>query len=354
MPFTATIDCINRPDRIVAINMPPVGSSTTLWTGVFSYQNPCSRVFLFTGLACGHGNNQPRYFLDSYSFSTGLWTQWVGPVGCPIFESLPHGTWRVRGQNPIEVNGSGCEGGHVSVYNNLQQWIGYLGTYVGAPMDTSNIVVTGPTQQNEVTAKYIETYGTLNNALFNYDETPKLSTFGTKNYDRWWIAIFEHGGQNRYGGPGWTFGFIPNDEINLRDVWVSAGFDKFEPITSGVTYEVQFAVAGQCNQYWVQASLPYFGVCTQGMPCREAFEEPEVSLSPNPANDAFRLSSFDTGAYGSGQHLSIHDLNGRVVKEFAQANQEYFDVSDLSNGLYLVSLWEGESRKKTFKLSIVR
>lgn len=352
-PFTATNNCYNNPDRIVAINMPPVNYPVTLWTGAFTYQDPCNRIWEYATLSCGNGGNQPRYFLDFFDFNSGVWVQWAGPVGCPIFD-VPHGAWRVRGQNPIEANGSGCDGGHILVYNNAQQLIGWLGTYVNAPMLTSNVVVIGPTQQDEISAKYKETYGTLNNALFNYDEIPKLNTFNTENYDRWWIAIFEHGGQNRYASQGWTFGFIPNNEINLQTVWAQATGGDFEPITSGVTYEVQFAVAGHCNEFWVQANLPFFGVCVEGMLCREVFEEHEISLNPNPANNAFRLSGLDMDASNSDQRLSIYDLSGRVVKEFVQVKQEDFDVSDLSNGLYVVRLWEGERSKKTFKLSVLR
>ncbi len=353
VPFTATIDCNSNPNRIVAINMPPVSSPTTLWTGIFDYKDACNRLWVNSSYNCGNGGNQPRYFLDLFDFGTRLWTQYVGPVGCPIFE-VPHGTWRVRGQNPVESNGSGCDGGHVLVYNTNNQWIGWLGKYDNAPMVTSNVVVTGPTLQNEVTAVYKETHGTIGNALFNYDETPKLNTQNTRNYDRWWIAIFEHGGLNRYGTLGWTFGFIPNDEINLQAVWINAGFDHFEPITSGVTYEVQFAVASQCNQSWVQANLPFFGVCTEGMPCREVFEEAEINLIPNPASISFKLSGFEMDASISSQHLIIQDLSGRVLKEFAQVNQGNFDVSDLPNGVYVVNLLGGETHPKTFKLSVVR
>jgi len=351
-PFAITLNCSNN--RITAINIPQVNSPTPLWTGAFTFEDPCNRVFVYPTY-CGNGSNQPRFFLDRFNFDTKTWLQWAGPVGCPVFD-VQHATWRVRMQNPIEVNGSGCEGGHVRIYNDNDQWIGWLGTYENAPMITSsNVVVAGPTTQNEVAAKYKETYGIIGNARFNYDEIPKLNTFNTKNYDRWWIAIYERGGQNRFGGLGWTFGFIPNDEINLSAVWsaVTNG-GTFAPVTSGVTYEVQFAVAGQCNQFWVQASLPFFGVCIEGMPCREVFMEPDISLNPNPANTAFRLSGLDLNTSNPDQRLTIYDLSGRIVKEFLQVNQEDFNISDLPIGLYVVSLWEGERRIKTLKLSIVR
>ncbi|MFN0213915.1 MAG: T9SS type A sorting domain-containing protein [Saprospiraceae bacterium] len=352
-PFTATIDCINYPNRIVAVNMPPVNSATRLWTGTFVFENPCRRVF-WSANGCGNGANQPQYYLERYDFATGTWNNFAGPQKCPTFSNLPHGTWRVIGQNPIESNGSGCEGGHILVYNVLEQWIGYLGTYINAPKVVSNVVVTEPTLQNEIAATYIETYGTLDNALFNYDETPKINTTGTINYDRWWIAIFERGGQNRYGGLGWTFGFIPNNEINLQTVWsqVTNG-GSFAPITSGVTYDVQFAIMGQCNSEWVESGISNFGVCPEGLLCKGVFEESDISLAPNPANSSFHLSGIDMNDPGSNYHLKLLDLSGRVVKEFTQVSSDELDVSDIPNGLYAVSLLDGERQVKTFKLSIV-
>lgn len=353
LPFSATVDCINHPNRVVAVNMPPVNSATTLWTGAFKYENPCRRLFLWGNGQCGNGSNQPLYTLERFNFGTGVWSTFAGPQTCPTFSNLPHGTWRVKGQNPIEENGSGCEEGHILIYNTAGQFIGYKGTYTNAPTVTSTITVTEPTLQSEINATYIETYGILDNALFNVDETPKMNTTGTINYTHWWIAIFERGGQNRYGGLAWTPGFIPNNEIDLKVVWNQAGFPDFDYVSNGVTYDVQFAIAGPCNPVWIESPITNFGVCP-GMNCREVFEDSDMSLSPNPANTTFRLSGLDLSADNSNLHLRIMDLSGRIVKEFAQVNQDEFDISELSNGLYLVNVLEGENHKKSLKLSVAR
>ncbi len=335
-----------------------MGGSAPLWTGTFNYVNPCRRTFFHSNLNCGNGADQPQYFLDVYNWTSKAWTQWVGPVGCP-YGNVPHGTWRWRAKNPIEQIGSGCNEGHILVYDNplpFGNWIGYLGTYNGAPTYTSNITVAGPTLQNEVKAKYKETIGNLNNALFNYNETPKLDTKGTINYDRYWVAIYELGGQNRSTG-SWYFDFIPNDEINLLDIWKTAFGSNatFEPYnTTTIKYQVQFAAMGPCNSSgWVEAALPTFGVCTSALMCRGAFEEQEVEVNPNPASSTFHLDNFQPEVTQD-YRLTVTDLSGRTVKEYTDLTTTDFDVSDMSDGLYMVTLWKKDAVVKTFKLSVVK
>ncbi len=47
-------------------------------------------------------------------------------------------------------------------------------------------------------------------------------------------------------------------------------------------------------------------------------------------------------------------MNGRIVKSFEYLGSPGFDISDLANGLYIVSIWENGNRLHTTKLSIVR
>ena len=353
--LTASVDCITN--TVSVTGMPTVSSPMPLWTGAFIYQNPCGRVFQYATLGCGNGSNQPRYFLDRYNWTTKTWSVYAGPTGCPTStNNLPHGTWRWRGENPIEQNGSGCATGHILVYNNLGQTIGYLGTYNGAPSYTSNVTVTGPTLASEVKAKYKETIGNLTNALFNYNEIPKIDTKGTINYDRYWVAIYELGGQNRSTG-SWYDGFIPGDEINLLNIWKAAFGPNatFEPVnTTSITYQVQFAAMGPCNSAgWVEANLSNFGVCTSAIICRGAFEEQEVEVNPNPASSTFHLDNFQPEVTQD-YRLTVTDLSGRTVKEYTDLTTTDFDVSDMSDGLYMVTLWKKDAVVKTFKLSVVK
>ncbi|MFN3173420.1 MAG: T9SS type A sorting domain-containing protein [Phaeodactylibacter xiamenensis] len=47
-------------------------------------------------------------------------------------------------------------------------------------------------------------------------------------------------------------------------------------------------------------------------------------------------------------------MNGRIVKSFEHLGSSGFDVSDLTNGLYIVSIWEDGKRLLTTKLSVVK
>ena len=58
-----------------------------------------------------------------------------------------------------------------------------------------------------------------------------------------------------------------------------------------------------------------------------------------------------THTYSSATFCKQHS---RLVKDFGQISQPDFDVSDLSNGLYIVGVWKDGNRIQTTKLSIVK
>jgi hypothetical protein len=95
-----------------------------------------------------------------------------------------------------------------------------------------------------------------------------------------------------------------------------------------------------------------FAVCPAGLGCRIA-EDEDIRLYPNPANNSFQLHNFDIDP-SKQQLIVLMDMNGRTVKSFEQITQSVFDVSDLTNGLYIVSIWENGSRLLTTKLSVVK
>jgi hypothetical protein len=59
---------------------------------------------------------------------------------------------------------------------------------------------------------------------------------------------------------------------------------------------------------------------------------------------------------GTEYHLTVTDLSGRQVREYENISQQgqTYDVSGLSTGLYIVSLWNGTSKIYTDKLSIAK
>ena len=70
--------------------------------------------------------------------------------------------------------------------------------------------------------------------------------------------------------------------------------------------------------------------CTETENVSEAPNAP-VLLYPNPAHDALLLQNLK-----GKQNISIYALDGRIVKSFETAGDQWIDISDLPIGLYLV------------------
>lgn len=70
----------------------------------------------------------------------------------------------------------------------------------------------------------------------------------------------------------------------------------------------------------------------------------DVVLYPNPAADAFAISS-------DAEMVQIYSVTGQLVKSFHHQAMDYFySVSDLNKGVYLVKITDSYKREKTMKL----
>lgn len=76
----------------------------------------------------------------------------------------------------------------------------------------------------------------------------------------------------------------------------------------------------------------------------EAFAIESVALYPNPASGEFRLN-IETSV------VEIYSVTGQLVKSFRNNTQgQSFNISDLSNGIYLVKVTDSENHESTKKL----
>lgn len=336
--------------------VPGTGSATPLWTGVFTYQNPCRRVFLYSNYNCSDGADDPRYTLQQLD-SSGVWVNKVGPQGCPEFKNVSvHGTYRIAIQVPIEVDGSGCEGGHILVYNTNNQWIGYLGTYQGAPTYYTNTFVIGATTASDISYTFIDP--TPNDPFetgYDFGELVKINTAASKNYDLWWLAIFEEGPTyQRYRSNGWTNGTVPNNEFDLTAFWgpVGSGW-QFEALH---LYKVQFVIENSKCRNGIEVPGEWnvlertFVVCPAGTGCRIGEDAEKIVLSPNPASSVVRLLHFEMDA-GSEYRLTIADLAGRAARSMTLTSNEV-DISGFDKGMYAVTIERDGKRIFTDKLVV--
>lgn len=262
---------------------------------------------------------------------------------------LPHGTYRADiTKRPIYHTTADCS--TVSLQSIGQSK--FLGNFNVTPLSTNEFVV-GATLPSEVKFSYVDNTNGMSNG-WDVNEAMKINTTGSINYDRWWLAVFEQGGANRYKSKGWTFGTMPT-EIDLKEFW---GLTSGWTFQQGTNYYIQFAASSSCNSSWVEANgqngsdtqVNTFFVCGNGWGCRTAPKE-EVVVSPNPANSFFRVFGIEDLEDNS---LSLTDLSGRVVQSFSNIANQDLDISALPSGIYLAHIWNGAKKIKTSKISIIR
>lgn len=304
-----------------------------------SYCNECNKMLNPVYL------QSPR--TPQFSLQRPVGESWVTVAGwqlSPQFNDLPHGWYRIAVRAPRYIVAPNCTTGWIKIYNTFNQHVGFEGEW--APTIYSNMVTVGETVQSDVKWTFIDPNS---NGLFDSGDEVKMNTLGTINYDHWWVAIFENGGQNRYASNGWTSGLIPGNQFDLRQFWVDKTGTMFSEIP--VSYTVQFAISSRCDTEWTNLDR-WFAVCPTGTGCRIG-ETGALTIAPNPASTYFSLNGFHPSE-ASSYRLTLTDLNGRILKTFSQDIQRQFDVSDLSNGLYIVQIWENDARVFTTRLSVMR
>ena len=164
------------------------------------------------------------------------------------------------------------------------------------------------------------------------------------------------GTSNRYASSGWVSGQIPGNEIQLLNVWKSSlgPTAEFTPIGPQLnpTYSVQFAITNNCNSAWTSISnpMPFFQKRPQGWGCRNTDDDAAIAVSPNPANGYFKIPALETGE--DNIQISVTDMTGRLVKQYNNVQAQY-EVSDLSNGIYVINVLRQGVRIHSSKLSVL-
>ena len=223
-------------------------------------------------------------------------------------------------------------------YTLLGQFIGFWGTLSDTEYYTNEVVV-GATIQSDIAATFIDGDGIDNSGpnSFDYLELVRVDASQSKNYTSYAIAIQEFGGANRWR-PGGNGGFMTG-QVGVEDLtflWENGFGWQFEQFNS---YRLQIVIKNDnCPGDWIQ-TLPYFFICPQGQGCRLGHDNVKISISPNPASNRLTLTNLDiTPKVSENYTLTIHELSGKEVKRFTSIRENEFDISDLFNGVYVVSL----------------
>ena len=146
----------------------------------------------------------------------------------------------------------------------------------------------------------------------------------------------QYGVQYRVAGPGpWT----------LKKTSTTSA--KILGLTGGTTYE--FRVASRCDGVLSEFS----SIQTTTLPTRGGeLDLTDLNLYPNPSNGQIIISGFSMESENT--IIRVFDLTGRVVFENAavnEGNNVLLDLTNLSNGLYQVSVAKG-LETQTFSISI--
>lgn len=313
----------------------------------------------------------PQMTLEKFDASTNSWVVVAGPEKADagkVFSGLSQGKYRVKmllpyyNENTCRVDASGnITQTRVQILSELSQFLGYLGTYNNAPFGGngpfySNEVLVGATTASDIAYTFIDIPETGSEAAYDFGEVAKMNTASSKNYNLWWLTIYEDGPTyQRARSNGWTNGTIPGNEFNLTAFWALGGPGwQFETFHS---YKVQFVVENlQCRNGIEKSGTTWnvlertFFICPAGSGCRAGEDEQAIILAPNPASSVIRLQNFEPDL-GRDYKMAITDLAGKALKTVSLTSNEV-DISDLPSGMFVASIKREGKRIFTSKFVI--
>lgn len=157
-----------------------------------------------------------------------------------------------------------------------------------------------------------------------------------------WTTVDNANNYNiRYKGPGEDWTYITGLGTNTYD---------FASLTSNTNYNVQ--VKANCIGSVPTSEYSNYFQFKTSSPGRVgsdiALADRDIHIFPNPIIDAFKISIPNASV----QSVEIYSLSGVLMKQlFMNSEQESIDISDLSQGVYLIQIQtdEGLVNKQIFK-----
>jgi hypothetical protein len=273
------------------------------------------------------------------------------------WNNLPQGDYRVSTSVYLCTTQKAFSGG---------QLLGFRG--VISPGATSNVAGVGETKLSDNVSNFLDANGVKifpdangNSNFFQDGEVVRINTTASRNFDRFFMAIFEdlpNGSPGRWralgnsGNGGWINGPM-NPIVNLTNLWNIDDRDltyKFEP---GHTYRLQIALSKNNCPSWTEVMSSFY-ICPSGWGCRTGGEKKtsnKIVLSPNPASNKFRLDGInfaDTKACD----VFVSDISGREIQRFKNVDTNEFALNGLSNGIYIVHVTSDNRRLFSSKLVV--
>lgn len=290
-------------------------------------------------------------------------------IALPTFSNLPAGTYFVTVADPLEDQ-SVCRGvtrGPFKVANLLLQVLGWTaapptflsGLIANFNVRTSNNVIVGRAQLVDNTWSFLDGAGfwfgnsapPAAAALYGANDVVRINGSASKNYDAFFLAIYEiypNGSPGRSTSlGGWQY-----ENIGVRDlseIWRrTAGWT----FNTGFKYRVQLAISnGNCGS-WTEVTKTFMVCSDPYSSCRVGGDQlTAMSISPNPTSDKFLLNGVDF-SLNKNYEVTISDISGKILASFEHPYSNEFSANSLKNGVYIVSLIEGKRTLFSSKLIV--
>lgn len=351
---TATADCNSVTAKVF-------GGESNVWTNIETKkcadsQGPCCKIVK----NWKSESNPPQRIPTMYKLYRYDGTVAAPAQTSPTFLNVPHGQYYVRVGVGLPIL---CPNSNefISLYGwneseSAYQYVGLEGELVWGFSFYSKKVIVGNTLPNYNDYRISNTsswYGLPEKDGFCYGEEVMLFERSfERSYDRYWVAIFENGGLNRWESTYWVEGL--NDDMSLTALW-KKNHPTWE-FEEGLTYTVQHVVENSAclNDPWNQKVKNFHILyCANGEADDRASgvlgNAQKLSIVPNPASNFIHIKNLNDST--AGLELQIHDLYGRMILSKSLESSDV-DVSDVPTGMYLASVFENGKCLKTEKLVI--
>ena len=285
----------------------------------------------------------------------------------PAFE-LSNGssyTWSNLSQSEYRVSTSVYLCSTQRAFTTNGQLLGFRG--IISPGLASNVVSVGSTQISDNVTNFLDANGMKifpdangNSSFFADGEEVRINTTASKNYQWYFMAIFENlpnGSPGRWralgngGNGGWLQEPMKPVE-SLTNLWNIDGGSTWT-FTPGNSYSLQIALSKSNCPSWTEVVSTFY-ICPPGWPCRTGGEKKmhnKIVLSPNPASNKFRLNGINF-ADVKNCNVFISDISGREIQRFKDVNTNEFALNGLSNGIYIVNITADNRRLFSNKLVV--
>jgi hypothetical protein len=281
------------------------------------------------------------------------------------FSNVTPGLYQVIVQFPSALVRSGCS--FVEARDLSDRVIGKLGSINPQPF-FSNTVRVGPVSINDLDWNFIDANGSNPSSsgnLYAPGEEVRIQPTVNQNYDQHFIQVKEllpdgsTGEWRAKGGGGWgawTVGKIgmTNNVESLTAIWNVNNAFSWLQFQAGKTYRVWVTpITNTCGAWDATRNKDFF-ICPQGWGCKVLLnEDTKMTISPNPANATFTLNNLDFDLYKDKTlSLNVYDIAGKEIKNYRNIGETNFDIQDIQNGMYVISVFANEKRIYTTKLVV--